>query len=286
MRKRKLVLIIIIIILFVFLLFKSDMFKETKENMLNITKDLVEDIDSRDYEEIKTILKKEDGSELSDEEITNFLLNTGLYRIILVDEEEYNYKTSANFFDTKTGSILFSFKAADGQTIPNVINYVRKGIKEYLVAEDYKRINKEKEKYYIPSDLANGDKIRYEDNKTDKLIDYEIYNLSYEDNTFCLEILKEAKSDIIANINIILEEELSSLKKINNQYDINWNDDYSIFNIYYDNDAEQSRGNIMRLKIWYSAILLQAFNDKSDWHLTINYYDYKTSELLRTEIIR
>ena len=140
MRKRKLVLIIIIIILFVFLLFKSDMFKETKENMLNITKDLVEDIDSRDYEEIKTILKKEDGSELSDEEITNFLLNTGLYRIILVDEEEYNYKTSANFFDTKTGSILFSFKAADGQTIPNVINYVRKGIKEYLVAEDYKRI--------------------------------------------------------------------------------------------------------------------------------------------------
>lgn len=286
MRKRKLLLITIIIIIFIFLLFKSDMIKETKENMLNITKTLVEDIDSRDYEGIKTVLKKEDGSELSDEEITNFLLNTGLYRIILVDEEEYNYKTNVNFFNTKTGSILFSYKAADGQEISNVINYVHKGIKEYLITENFKKSNKEKEKYYIPSDLANGDKIRYQNNITDKLIGYEIYNLSYKDNTFCLEILKEAKSDILANINTSLKAEISSLKKINDHYDINWNDDYNIFNIYYDTATEKSRGNIMRLKIFYSSMLLQAFNDKLDWHLTINYYDYKTSELLRTEIIR
>ena len=46
--------------------------------------ELLESVTAEDYDKIKTYLRHTDGTELSDEEISNFVLNTGLYRAILV----------------------------------------------------------------------------------------------------------------------------------------------------------------------------------------------------------
>ena len=284
--KKNIIIAILVLVIIVLLIFKGFMIKETKEDMLAIAKDSFSDIDT-DYKRIRENIKKEDGSNLSNTEIENLLLNTGLYRTLFTDNETFTYITNVNFFNTKSGSITFNFKAINGDTISNTFKYIRNGETEYLIADNFEESNKEKERYYFDVDLANGDTINYNEIETKERIDYEIIHFGYEDERTYIEILKEAKDDIKASNKKSLTKEIKSLKKLNENYDIKWNDDYTIFSVYYDESIEEKViAQTLKVRILYSSITSQALNNNPDWHLTINYYDYQTNELLKTEIFR
>lgn len=284
--KKNIIIAILVLAIIVLLIFKDFMIKETKEDMLAIAKDSFSDIDT-DYKRIRENIKKEDGSNLSNTEIENLLLNTGLYRTLFTDNETFTYITNVNFFNTKSGSITFNFKAINGDTISNTFKYIRNGETEYLIADNFEESNKEKERYYFDVDLANGDTINYNEIETKERIDYEIIHFGYEDERTYIEILKEAKDDIKASNKKSLTKEIKSLKKLNENYDIKWNDDYTIFSVYYDESIEEKViAQTLKVRILYSSITSQALNNNPDWHLTINYYDYQTNELLKTETFR
>ena len=284
--KKNIIIAILVLVIIVLLIFKGFMIKETKEDMLAIAKDSFSNIDT-DYERIRENIKKEDGSNLSNYEIENLLLNTGLYRTLFTDDETFIYITNVNFFNTKSGSITFNFKAINGDTISNTFKYIRNGETEYLIADNFEESNKEKERYYFDVDLANGDTINYNEIETKERIDYEIIHFGYEDERTYIEILKEAKDDIKASNKKSLTKEIKSLKRINENYDIKWNDDYTIFSVYYDESIEEKViAQTLKVRILYSSITSQALNNNPDWHLTINYYDYQTDELLKTETFR
>ena len=284
--KKNIIIAILVLVIIVLLIFKGFMIKETKEDMLAIAKDSFSNIDT-DYERIRENIKKEDGSNLSNYEIENLLLNTGLYRTLFTDDETFIYITNVNFFNTKSGSITFNFKAINGDTISNTFKYIRNGETEYLIADNFEESNKEKERYYFDVDLANGDTINYNEIETKERIDYEIIHFGYEDERTYIEILKEAKDDIKASNKKSLTKEIKSLKKLNENYDIKWNDDYTIFSVYYDESIEEKvTAQTLKVRILYSSITSQALNNNPDWHLTINYYDYQTNELLKTETFR
>lgn len=284
--KKNIIIAILVLVIIVLLIFKGFMIKETKEDMLAIAKDSFSNIDT-DYERIRENIKKEDGSNLSNTEIENLLLNTGLYRTLFTDDETFIYITNVNFFNTKSGSITFNFKAINGDTISNTFKYIRNGETEYLIADNFEESNKEKERYYFDVDLANGDTINYNEIETKERIDYEIIHFGYEDERTYIEILKEAKDDIKASNKKSLTKEIKSLKRINENYDIKWNDDYTIFSVYYDESIEEKViAQTLKVRILYSSITSQALNNNPDWHLTINYYDYQTNELLKTETFR
>lgn len=284
--KKNIIIAILVLVIIVLLIFKGFMIKETKEDMLAIAKDSFSNIDT-DYERIRENIKKEDGSNLSNYEIENLLLNTGLYRTLFTDDETFIYITNVNFFNTKSGSITFNFKAINGDTISNTFKYIRNGETEYLIADNFEESNKEKERYYFDVDLANGDTINYNEIETKERIDYEIIHFGYEDERTYIEILKEAKDDIKASNKKSLTKEIKSLKRINENYDIKWNDDYTIFSVYYDESIEEKViAQTLKVRILYSSITSQALNNNPDWHLTINYYDYQTNELLKTETFR
>ena len=283
--KKNIIIAILVLVIIVLLIFKGFMIKETKEDMLAIAKDSFSDIDT-DYERIRENIKKEDGSNLSKTEIENLLLNTGLYRTLFTDDETFTYTTNVNFFNTKTGSITFNFKAINGDTISNTFKYIRNGETEYLIADNFEESNKEKERYYFDVDLANGDTINYNEVETKEQIDYEIIHFGYEERAY-VEILKEAKDDIKASNKKSLTKEIKSLKKLNENYDIKWNDDYTTFSVYYDESIEEKAiAQTLKVRILYSSITSQALNNNPDWHLTINYYDYQRNELLKTETLR
>ena len=283
--KKNIIIAILVLVIIVLLIFKGFMIKETKEDMLAIAKDSFSDIDT-DYERIRKNIKKEDGSNLSKTEIENLLLNTGLYRTLFTDDETFTYTTNVNFFNTKTGSITFNFKAINGDTISNTFKYIRNGETEYLIADNFEESNKEKERYYFDVDLANGDTINYNEVETKEQIDYEIIHFGYEERAY-VEILKEAKDDIKASNKKSLTKEIKTLKKLNENYDIKWNDDYTTFSVYYDESIEEKAiAQTLKVRILYSSITSQALNNNPDWHLTINYYDYQTNELLKTETFR
>lgn len=284
--KKNIIIAILVLVIIVLLIFKGFMIKETKEDMLAIAKDSFSNIDT-DYERIRENIKKEDGSNLSNYEIENLLLNTGLYRTLFTDDETFIYITNVNFFNTKSGSITFNFKAINGDTISNTFKYIRNGETEYLIADNFEESNKEKERYYFDVDLANGDTINYNEIETKERIDYEIIHFGYEDERTYIEILKEAKDDIKASNKKSLTKEIKSLKRINENYDIKWNDDYTTFSVYYDESIEEKAiAQTLKVRILYSSITSQALNNNPDWHLTINYYDYQTNELLKTETFR
>ena len=283
--RKNIIIAILVLVIIVLLVFKGFMIKETKEDMLNLAEGLFDNID-QNYDIITDNVKKEDGNNIIGQEIENFLINTGLYRTLFVDDKDFTYITNVNFFNTKTGNITINFKAANGDVISNNFKYIRNGETEYFIADNFEESNKEKERYYFDVDLANGDTINYNEVETKEQIDYEIIHFGYEERAY-VEILKEAKDDIKASNKKSLTKEIKTLKKLNENYDIKWNDDYTTFSVYYDESIEEKAiAQTLKVRMLYSSITSQALNNNPDWHLTINYYDYQTNELLKTETFR
>lgn len=285
--KKNIIIAILILVIIVLLVFKGFMIKETKEDMLNLAEGLFDNID-QNYDIIIDNVKKEDGSNIRGREIENLLINTELYRTLFIDNKEFTYTTNVNFFNTNTGSITINFKATNGDVISNTFKYIRNGTASYLTTDNIEEPDKEKEKYYLNTDLEDETTLNsYNNSQTQTPITHEVFQMYHEDGRICIEILKESKDDIIASTQNTLNDELKTLKNINNNYDIEWNDNYSTFSVYYEKDVEEKViSNTMRISILSSSIILQALNNGQDWHLTINYYNYKTNELLNTETFR
>ena len=151
MKKRVKIILSIMIVLILILLavYRIDIKNRTEEKIVNMTTELMESISNQNYDEIKTYLRHTDGTELSDEEISNFLLNTGLYRAILVEDGTFLYDANTNFWNTNKGQILFSFTALNGENISNELTYTNDGVQEYLSTDKIQESTKEMEKYIV-----------------------------------------------------------------------------------------------------------------------------------------
>lgn len=291
MKKRvKIILsIMIVLILILFAVYKIDTKNRTKEKVVNRTTELMESISNQDYDEIKTYLRHTDGTELSDEEISNFLLNTGLYRAILVEDGTFLYDANISFWNTNKGQILFSFTALNGENISNQLEYVNDGIDEYLTTDETQAITKETEKYPIALDLANGSNIEYngsseeEDSKKIKIYSF----VQEEEGRISVEVIKEAKEDLEKYLENQMYEGIDTLKNLNENYTMEWDQEYKKISIYYEDSDKDKIGMVkLQLNVRLCSMLKQALNGNSDWKLTIQYYDYNTKELLSTEVIR
>lgn len=290
-KKLKIILgIIIVCIILLFITYKVGSRKETEERMARITAELMDYISSQDYEKIKNCIRYVDGRELSDQEITNFLLNTGLYRSIMVHDENtiFTYSSKINFFETNKGNIIFSFTALNGEIITNELSYINTGIEEYLMTDKTQESNKEKEKFSMALDLADGTTMRYNENTYDDLGKNLIVSFIKEGNdNISVEIIKEAEEDFKLNTINMMNEEINDLKDFNEGYNIEWDDEYKEFSVYYDKNANKKVVDIFtKMRIMITSILMQVLNGNENWKLTINYYDYITKELIGTEIIR
>ena len=160
--------IIIVIILILFVIYKVNCANKTEEKIISMMQELLESVTAEDYDKIKTYLRHTDGTELSDEEISNFVLNTGLYRAILVKDRAFSYDANTSFWNTSKGQILFSFTALDGENIRNELTYTKDGVYEYLTTDKTQEAIKEMEKYPIALDLANGNNIEYDEPSEDQ----------------------------------------------------------------------------------------------------------------------
>ena len=285
---KKILSIIIVLVLILYMVYKIDTVNRTKAKIIDITTTLMDSISSQDYEKIKIYLKHADGTELTDEEISNFLLNTGLYRATLVEDETFLYDTNTSFWNTHKGKILFSFTALNGENISNTLEYVRDGIHEYLVADKIQESTKETEKYPIALDLADGSNVEYGDESladedTEKI---KIYSFVQDENGgVSVEFIKEAKEDLEKHLEIQMYEEIDNLKKLNENYTMEWDNEYKEVSIYYE-DSVKDKMRIKEWRLFLYSLLKQGINGNSDWKLTIQYYDYNTRELLSTKVIR
>lgn len=82
-------------------------------------------------------------------------------------------------------------------------------------------------------------------------------------------------------------EGIDTLKNLNENYTMEWDNEYKEVSIYYEDIDKDKIGLIeLQLSIHLCSILKQALDGNSDWKLTIQYYDYITKELLSSEVIR
>lgn len=283
--------IVLICILIIFLICEISLVNRTKQRIMDNAKYLMDSISAEDYDRIRLSVKKANGTELSDQEILNFLLNTELYRATFINggQPSFTYSTNVNLFNTNKGKILFSYEALNGDIITNELEYVHVGIHEYFITNNFDEKAKEIKKYPFAKDLANGEEIGYNednaDNKdgADKFWSYRF--IQDEDGNSYLEIIEEAKEDI----RIVMFNKLGkTLKDVEGKYKFEWNEDCSVVLVYYNSDEGLLyRNNLSIVTVsMLCSITSQALSENPDWHLTINYYDYNTEELLKTEIIR
>ena len=296
--KKKLIriaVILIILLLAITIIAKIDTMKQTKENAIEQGERLIDAIRSNNYDDIRKHVKNMDGQDLSNEQIDNFLLNTNLFRILSISGDEeikvFNTSSKASFLNHNEGSVLFSFQAVDGDVFTNEIKYIRNGAHEYLVTDRIETSNKQKVKYYMASDLANGKYINFEENEEDASELERIlggYGIDEKGNRY-FEILEDSIDDIKINTLNALADARNSLKKVNNNYNIEWNDDYKVFSIYYEESIETNKPMTYLeaySMCYYTSELMQCLSGNENWRLTIDFYDYNTKELIKTETIR
>lgn len=291
MKKRVKIILSIMIVLILILLtvYRIDIKNRTEEKIVNMTTELMESISNQNYDEIKTYLRHTDGTELSDEEISNFLLNTGLYRAILVEDGTFLYDANTSFWNTNKGQILFSFTALNGENISNELTYINDGVQEYLSTDKIQESTKEMEKYPIALDLADGSNIQYDEaSEQENTATLKIYSFVQEENGgISLQVIKEAKEDLEKYLENQLYEGINTLKNLNENYTMEWDKEYKEVSIYYEDSAKDKLGIIeLQLKIRLCSMIEQTLNENSDWKLTIQYYDCNTKELLSTEVVR
>lgn len=294
--KKKLIIILIIVFLCiggVFVYYKFDTANRIKDSMLENSQYLMKNICNSNYKNIGIYLRDEQGKKLSDEQIENFLFNTQFYRSMLIKDKEkqnYVYSTDVNYFNPGESSITLSFKALDGDLIKHKFKYINKGAEEYFVADNTEKCDVEKEKLPMALDLANGTVLEHDENPDE---DKEIANntpytfVEDEDKNTYILVNKEIKDDLVIYFSDMIYEELNCLKYINKDYDIKWDKEYKEFSVYYDESVESKIiAKSMRVKMLASSSFIQTLNGNGDWHLTINFYDFQTKELLHKEIFR
>lgn len=289
MNKKRIKILSFIFICFavIFVIYKIDSVNQTKQRIVDATKYLMDSISDEDYEKIRSNVKKLDGTELSDQELANFLVNTSLYRAMFINSEEpsFTYSINVNFFNTNKGTVSFSYEALDGDFITNELEYYNTGVHEYFITNDIEESDKEIKRYSLAKDLANGKEIGYKEEADKTNIFFKYKMIRDENGDFYLEIIEESKEDIKIAMFHMLEE---NFKDQDNEYKYEWNEDCSIVSVYYNSVDEPSfmKNQYISATAMLCSTTVQALNENPNWHLTINYYDYDSKELLRSDIIR
>ncbi len=287
---RKLIIILSIVAIFVvafFAIFTVDSINRTEDKMVILLQRLMNSISDEEYDKTKKYVKKADGTDLSEKELSNFLLNTGLYRAVFINDEKpmFTCSTNVSIFNTNKGTITFGYTALDGDVISNVLEYVNIGVDYYFVTTDVSECDKEVKRYPFYTDLKNGENFTYtsDDSESDSFYAYRF--IKDEDEKFYLEIVEEAKEDLRITLFNSLED---TLKDKENEYRYEWNDDCSLVSVYYNSAQELSymKNQSIIVSSIMCSVSIQALNDNPDWRLTINYYDYNTEELLKTKTVR
>jgi len=283
-------IITFICVVAIFAIYKVDSVNQTKQRVVDRTKYLMDAISNEDYDKIKSCVKKTDGTELSDQEISNFLLNTELYRAIMINDEEpsFTYSTNVNFLNTNKGTVLFSYNALDGDKITNQLQYIRSGEYEYFITDKIEESKINMKKYPIAINLANGENINV--TESEENISQKIKILSYvkdENESVYVEVIEDAIDDIKMRLLDTVKDRNEFLKDNYKDCYIEWNQDKSMISIYYDESMENKVfNNFMKLEILSFSYLNQVLDGNEDWHLTIKYFDCQTKELLKTDTIR
>lgn len=240
-------------------------------------------IQKNDYSKIKFYIRKKDGTELSDQEIRKILLNTELYKAILVDGVDALYKCYPNYLNPYMSNIYYSFKAVNGDLINISLDYNR----DYFVTNNIKESNRKLKKYKTANDWQNGKPINYNDIKTDSKADFKFYSFIKDDNNqFYLQIYENTEEDIKLTLLKRIDEIYDWLKNKNSNYNMEWNNDYSQINVYSDESDTIILNGYNKFEIIFCSIMYQTINGNGDWHSTINYYNYNTKELIKQEIFR
>ena len=285
--------IVLVCILLFFVKINFDYMKQTKESAIEFAERWVDSIIFSDFDSAREIIKNSDGKDLSDEQMTNFLLNTDLFRLISFEEKVQLLEctSKSNFFNYNEGNVIFSFKAVDGDIITNEIKYIHNGANEYLVTDMIGTSNKRKIKYPFASNLANGQNLINENKTDNESLNFGLiggYGVDESENCY-FEIIEDSIDDIKINTLNLLLDARTSLKKINDNYNIEWDDEYKVFSIYYEENIELNNP-LVYLKVYGSSyntsLLMQCLSGNEDWKLTINFYDFNTKELIKTEKIR
>lgn len=288
---KKVGIIIVICILCIFTIYKIDSSNRRKKQIVEFTNSLLDNMVAENYEMVKDNLRKQNGEALSDEELENFLLNTGLYRALLIDGNDipYIYSAKVNFFNLNEGIISFSFKALNGDLISNTLKYKQEGADACLIVNDVEKNNKVIKKYPIKIDLANGKNIESDNEISDETsLNIDAWSfVKDENNNIVLEVVEEAKEDIKIVMNNMMGEELESFKSANENYNMMFDKEGKEISLYYTTENKNElRIFTFELRAMLYAMVIQGMNENPDWHVTINYYDYKTKDLLESKIIR
>ena len=288
---KKVGIIIVICILCIFTIYKIDSSNRRKKQIVEFTNSLLDNMVAENYEMVKDNLRKQNGEALSDEELENFLLNTGLYRALLIDGNDipYIYSAKVNFFNLNEGIISFSFKALNGDLISNTLKYKQEGADAFLIVNDVEKNNKVIKKYPIKIDLANGKNIESDNEISDETsLNIDAWSfVKDENNNIVLEVVEEAKEDIKIVMDNMMGEELESFKSANENYNMMFDKEGKEISLYYTTENKNElRIFTFELRAMLYAMVIQGMNENPDWHVTINYYDYKTKDLLESKIIR
>ena len=135
-KSSKIILGIIVVLIVIFVIYKVDSMRRVEERITEMAQNLLTGITNEDYEKIRSNLRSVEGNELTDREITNFLLNTELYRATLLDNGGVIYDVNVNFFNINEGNIVFGFTALNGENITRELKYVKNGTYSYFVTEE------------------------------------------------------------------------------------------------------------------------------------------------------
>lgn len=190
-----------------------------------LSTDMMNSVSTTDYKSLKKYIKRVDGSELTDQEMKNFLLNTQIYRCTLVEDNKTQFYNSIqpSQNDPNRGRAGIEFTALDGSKIANKLDYVIDENDIYFITDDINKPYKEIKTYNMAKDFEGDETVEYVDsirNRGENEIS--IYSYKHDENgEVYIEILEEAKQDIIKKQ---LDFKIS-------RYDIKIEDDYKAVSI-------------------------------------------------------
>ena len=295
-KKKPIIVISVVLVLIaaLFVVFVIDSRKRLDERINDKFNTFIKYMSNSDYEGMKMSLADPQGNELTDDQLKNFLVNTGLYRAYMSDSETMPTKTKiglVGFSKTEKGNISFSFTALDGEIIENDLEYVHKGAHGYFIAKD--NFTKPVEKEYAKFPVAPiSDETEFVESEEDDDDDNFFSNLNIcifnkeEDGKIYIEVYKEAQNDVKKYLDSKYHK---SIEKNNDEkdsdldYRLKLKDDYTELDVYWMDKSDMNL-NLLQMSNFWSYISysswLQALNGIEDWHLTINNYDYKTNEFI------
>lgn len=267
--------------------------KKTEKKAVEKISELLAGISSNEYDKVASCLRKKNGTELTKEEIDNFLINTRLYNAAITHDENRYFKCNAKakLFQKNNVDVEFSFFTLSDDKIACKLVFGPSENRIYVDDGELKNNRKERKKYYFKTDLADGSKMKYEsendaggDNKEE--IIHIIYKAGQDkDGKVYYDVLEEGKTALLAYLQYELDATTKSLEENKENFTILWNKDYSKMSVYTKKGTNELN-SIVTFEMYYNSMMKQILEENQDWKFEIDYYDYDTKEFVGKEAYR